>query len=206
MKQLTKMICGLSFSGLFLMIFVGTHQIVFAQASTINTNERVIEICDRTLAVQKEILRQVNDGTFAPDKPCNEVTDQDFQKVTEMYLRNKLEEIQPQDFERLTALEIVDISNNELRTLPDGFLLNAPALTRFDASHNALEAFPNGFLENSSALEWFSATKNALEAFPDDFLLNAPDLVWFYIGENPVRTKTTLQEEYPDLYERFFIR
>ena len=206
MKQFKKMICGLSFSGLFLMIFFETHQIVFAQAPTININEEVTGICDRTPAAQKEILRQVNDGTFAPDKSCDKVTDQDFQKVTEMYLRNKLEEIQPQDFEGLTALRIVDISRNDLRTFPDGFLVNAPALIRFNASHNALEAFPDDFLANSSALEWFSAAENALEALPNRFLANAPDLVWFYIGENPVRTKTTLQEEYPDLYERFFIR
>ena len=117
-------------------------------------------ICDRTPEVQKEILRQID------KEICDDVTDEDLQEVTEMLLNNKgLEEIRPQDFDGLITLQIVDILNNHIKALPDGFLSHAPVLERLDASHNELRSFLDGFLSHTLVLKDFNASNNQLESF-----------------------------------------
>lgn len=119
-----------------------------------------VGICDRTPEVQKEILRQID------KEVCDDVEDEDLQEVTEMLLNNKdLEEIRPQDFDGLVALQIVDISNNHIKALPDGFLSHVPVLEKLDVSHNELRSFPDGFLSHAPVLKDFNASSNQLGLF-----------------------------------------
>ncbi|XP_069596701.1 leucine-rich repeat-containing protein 25 isoform X2 [Ranitomeya imitator] len=63
-------------------------------------------------------------------------------------------------------VSILDLSNNKIKVLPDGFLSNAIKLKVVHLQNNNLEGLPQTFLKNSSNLQVLSLEGNQLSTIP----------------------------------------
>ncbi len=73
-------------------------------------------VCDRTLEVQKAILKQLLHRT-----DCAEVSDEDLSIIRVLDLHNRnIITLQFDDFSGLTSLEWLSLSYNKLSSLPEG--------------------------------------------------------------------------------------
>ncbi|XP_077111002.1 uncharacterized protein LOC143766858 isoform X1 [Ranitomeya variabilis] len=61
----------------------------------------------------------------------------------------------------------LDLSNNKIKVLPDGFLSNAINLKVVHLQNNSLEGLPETFLKNSSNLQVLSLEGNQLSTIPE---------------------------------------
>ncbi|XP_064353406.1 uncharacterized protein LOC135323607 [Dromaius novaehollandiae] len=72
----------------------------------------------------------------------------------------------PPDARAGPALEVLDLSHNELRRLPDAFLSQARQLRDLFLQHNRLRELPAGFLAAAPALQRLRLEGNPLTAVP----------------------------------------
>jgi hypothetical protein len=90
-----------------------------------------------------------------------------------------------------TGLQVLKISGQQLRSIPEGWLDDCLALRELDLGSNQLQIIPAQLLKNCTALEQLYLKNNKLTAIPADFVVNCKKLVHFdhdniLVTENPV--------------------
>lgn len=96
-----------------------------------------------------------------------------------VYGGNQLKELPP-TITRMQTLEDLDLSNNQLRLLPDNFFLFS--LISLNLSHNQLDYIPKS-IARCTRLKSLNLSKNHLTCLPSD-LMNLHQLELFDISEN----------------------
>ena len=106
-----------------------------AQAQTI------VNICDRTDAVETELLRRIPDTN-----DCAAVTDQMLASITSiLHLSDDgITSLKANDFAGLTTVTGINMPRNNLTSLPAGVFNDLPALTNIDLNNNSLSILPEG--------------------------------------------------------------
>ena len=129
-----------------------------AQAQTI------VNICDRTTAVQDSILASVQVRT----NKCAEVTDSMLAGITHLNLSYRgITALQAGDFAGLTAMTSLSLNGNSLTTLPAGIFSDLTALNVLDLSRNLLtkDLQPTVF-SGLTALRTLNLNNNRMSELP----------------------------------------
>ena len=123
-------------------------------------------ICPRTPQVQNAILNALPDINR-----CEDVTEDDLAKITAPLIITSfpdLTELLPGDFDGLSSLQRLDLSDNQLTELPDDIFSALIALITLDLSDNQLTELQNDVFSALLALTTLDLSGNQLTELPDD--------------------------------------
>ena len=122
---------------------------------------QTVDICDRTPQVRDEILLELE----ASD--CATVTAAQLATISKLcftdmrstnfdcrstYSRNPLVSLKPSDFDGLTGLQGLILSDNQLTALPDGVFDGLTSLVELSLYDNQLTALPEGLFDGLTSL------------------------------------------------------
>ena len=127
------------------------------------TVEEPAGICGRTLAVQTKILERISGVS-----DCAAVTDTHLAAIdgTLSITRRGLTSLKAGDFDGLTALPSLYLSNNNLTALPSGLFDENTALTGLWLGDNRLASLPSGIFDENTALTTLWLQNNFLASLP----------------------------------------
>jgi len=125
----------------------------------------------------------------ATGKPTGEITKADLEKVTVLYLNNKQLTELPKGLEKLTQLERLTLSNNQLTDVKGLKKLNQ--LTWLELNGNKLTSVKG--LENLTKLTYLDLVNNKLTELPEG-LEKLTQLKSLYLHRNPDLTKAQIDE------------
>ena len=132
----------------------GVHPLVLT-LSTDGSDNSITPITDRTQEVQDEILEKVQRIESDVDS-IEDVTNEHLAKITErLFLHNKgITSLKDGDFSGMPSLQEIDLSLNELNSLPSGIFDDLPSLMNLLLIGNNLtyEGLPDGVFEGLSSL------------------------------------------------------
>ena len=123
-------------------------------------------ICPRTPQVQNAILNALPDI----DR-CENVMEDDLAKITGPLIITsfpELTELRAGDFDGLSSLQRLDLSDNQLTELPQDIFSALLALTILDLSDNQLTELPDEIFSALLALTTLDLSDNQLTALPQD--------------------------------------
>ena len=131
-------------------------------------------ICGRTEQVRDKILLTVlkaNSGNILwelpADSDCASVSESDLFSITSLRLwYEDITELQPGDFQGLSNLAYLGLSNNDLTELPAGVFSGLSNLEELDLSENDLTELPAGVFSGLSNLEELNLSENELTELP----------------------------------------
>ena len=109
----------------------------------------VLSVCDRTPAVRDAIMGLV------PVSACGDVTGEHLSTINTLHLNGaSLTELKADDLSGLTGLIELNLQDNQLSSLPDGFFDDLTALSWLDLGFNQLTSIPSELftLSNLSSL------------------------------------------------------
>ena len=111
-------------------------------------------ICDRTQAIYEAIVARINAATPSPGVMCNTVTDAQLLTITSLDLSTQSITnltLELGDFDLLTGLTTLNLSDTGLSTLPEGIFSGLSALTTLNLSDNAFTVLPDGIFSDLDA-------------------------------------------------------
>nr|ABB21074.1 variable lymphocyte receptor A [Eptatretus burgeri] len=79
---------------------------------------------------------------------------------------NKLRELEPTAFHRLTKLRLLYLNDNQLKSLPEGVFDKLTKLTRLDLDYNQLKRVPDGVFDKLTNLKELWLQNNQLQSLP----------------------------------------
>jgi len=119
-------------------------------------------------------------------------------------------------FNRIRALglenkiHVLDLSNNQLRTLPEGLFQGLTALEWLDLWNNQLSTLPEGLFQGLTALEWLDLSGNQLSTLPEGLFQGLETLQRLYLSENQlidlpagIFNNLILDQDHPRLENNF---
>ncbi len=131
------------------------------------TRDGAADVCSRTAQVRDAILAAIS-GVDA----CADVSEAHLSGITELDLSgdenvsNHISSLKKGDFDGLTALETLNLYNNQLRGLPAGIFSNLTALESLDLSYNNLRHLSGDVFSGLTALRDLSLGGNNLGTLP----------------------------------------
>ena len=139
-------------------------------------------VCDRTLQVRDEILRQISGVS-----DCAEVTDDDLSGVSRVLSLSSrdIATLNADDFSGLGNLRELDLWRNQLSTLPAGVFSSLGNLTRLLLGENRLSTLPADVFSGLGNLEYLSLWNNRLTALPADVFSGLGNLEALWLLANP---------------------
>ena len=136
-------------------------------------------ICDRTAQVRDKLLEAT--GVTA----CGQVTPGQLAAVTLLDLRRTgIHDLQAQDFNGLSSLTGLSLSENQLTTVPEGIFTGLSSLERLEMAGNALSSLPEGVFGKLSRLTWLDLGSNALTALPEGIFSGLANLETLWMNGN----------------------
>ena len=143
-----------------------------------------VSVCDRTPQVRDAIVAALPNVS-----DCADVTAADLASITDLNLSTPFPEpnitaLKANDFNGLTALERLDLSGNELSSLPDGIFDDLTALTVIDLSWNNLSSLPVGIFDDLIALTHLILPQNGLSSLPDGIFDKLTALIYLHLSDN----------------------
>ena len=147
----------------------------------VNDDDTAAGICPRTPEVRDALLALIS-GVSG----CADVTDAQLAAITgPLKLSSQsIDELAAGDFAGLTALETLNLFNNELTALPDDVFAGLTALETLNLGHNELTALPDNVFAGLTALKVLYLNDNKLTALPDDVFAGLTSLEFLYLGKN----------------------
>ena len=124
-----------------------------AQAQTTN-------ICGRTQQVWFAILAELDETN------CGSVSVADLATVTSMSLSTGITSLRSGDFSGLTALTVLDLSNNQLGNLPEDIFSDLTGLRDLYLDNNQLSNLPAGVFSGLTTLATLILNNNAVNPMP----------------------------------------
>ena len=113
----------------------------------------------------------------------------DFQGLANLQLlnltRNALKTLPENVLDGLTELDTLYLADNSLTALPNGVFNDLVDLTNLQLGINSLTALPDGVFDNLDELELLSLSRNELTELPDGIFDDLEDLelLWLYSNE-----------------------
>ena len=152
--------------------------------ATVTVFDPAAGICGRTKAVRDELVNVIGVTT------CADVTDAHLAAITRtLDLHNKgITALAAGDFDGLTALTELSLSDNSLTTLPDDVFDELTELTLLSLVDNSLSTLDDGVFDNNTALGQLFLTDNSLETLPDDVFDNNIVLWNLWLDNNSLST------------------
>ena len=136
-------------------------------------------ICDRTAQVRDKLLEAT--GVTA----CGQVTPGQLAAVTLLDLRRTgIHDLQARDFNGLSSLTGLSLSENQLTTVPEGIFTGLSSLERLEMAGNALSSLPEGVFAKLSRLTWLDLGSNALTALPEGIFSGLASLETLWMNGN----------------------
>ena len=154
----------------------------------------MISVCDRTPQVRNAILGVVRDviwgGTGISE--CSAVTEAHLAAITRLdldrggyYSRHiSITGLQRGDFDGLTNLRTLYLSNNQFSALPDGLFDHLTNLTVVTLNNNQLSSLPAGLLDNLTNLPVIHLNDNQLSSLPDGLFDNLTKVTEIHLDDN----------------------
>ena len=120
-------------------------------------------ICDRTQQVQDAIVAAVSGKTT-----CGAITTTDLAGITSLSVTNdsSLTALKTGDFDGLTGLTTLYLTNNGLTSLPAGVFDELSSLTELNLSGNDLSSLPAGVFDKLTSLTKLQLNVNGLSSLP----------------------------------------
>jgi len=100
--------------------------------------------------------------------------------------------VEQKDFSGIMKLETLDLSGNEIESIPEDTLHENKDLVDFFVNNNNLKSLPVNLLSNAPLFQRFMASNNSLEVLEGDLFRNTPHLKILTLDNNK------LQKIYPD--------
>ena len=153
------------------------------------TRDSAADVCSRTAQVRDAILAEIS-GVDA----CADVTKTHLSGITELGLSgdenvsNHISSLKTGDFDGLTALETLNLRNNQLRGLPAGVFSNLTALEYLDLSYNKLRHLSGDVFSGLSALRDLGLGGNNLGTLPANLFSGLTALRDLGLGGNDLGT------------------
>lgn len=82
---------------------------------------------------------------------------------------NEIESVPSDVFYELNMLEEIILDKNAIKLLDENLLLENKKLTKFSAENNAIEVLPRGLFRNNLAISWISFIRNQLKIVEINF-------------------------------------
>ena len=143
-------------------------------------------VCDRTPRVRDEIVLSAEAGD-----DCASVADDDLREIDELRVRGpdagagrRPTTLKVRDFDGLAALQLLDLSGNQLDSLPEGVFGGLAVLRVLDLGGNRLESLPEGAFGGLDALEELDLSQNAIAALAEGALAGLGRLRRIDVGGN----------------------
>ncbi len=142
--------------------------------ATVTINEGV---CDRTAQVR---------DTLRDAAPCSAVSIEDLAERSSLILADQgINSLQSLDFLGLPGLDMLDLNDNNLQTLPTGLFLGLENLLDLRLDGNALTELDGGVFGDLFALQRLRLEGNLLAELPDGLFHRVPHLVELQLQDNP---------------------
>ncbi len=119
---------------------------------------------------------------------CASVTAEQLAAITSLDLGSGIIALKADDFSGLSALTSLDLSNNQLSTLPAGAFTGLSALTELRLDRNQLSTLPAGAFTGLSALTELDLGENQLSALSAGAFTGLSVLTELYLHSNQLST------------------
>ncbi len=169
-----------------------TAELMFNVISTVS---QIKNICGRTQQVRDAILERINEIFNAVT--CDAVTEVHLESITgiraPLDLRDKgITSLQADDFDGLSRLTDLYLSNNDLSSLPADLFDGLSRLNVLELESNDLSSLPAGLFDGLSNLSSLSLNENRLTTLHEDLFDGLSNLHVLRMNHNRL---TTLHEE-----------
>jgi len=134
--------------------------------------QTIVPICDRTDAVEAEILRAIGG-----EVTCNAVTSEQLARVTTLDLgADLITTLQSGDFAGLTNLQELDLNFNNLESLPGNVFASLTNLQSLDLYRNDLRSLPGNVFAGLTNLQSLDLSRNDLTSLPGNVFASLTNL------------------------------
>jgi len=83
---------------------------------------------------------------------------------------------------------LLDLSSNQLQTLPNNIFDNRGNLQALRLDNNQLQTLPNNIFDNLGKLQWLWFYNNQLQTLPNNIFNNLGNLQWLWLKNNHLQT------------------
>ncbi len=137
-------------------------------------------VCNRTTQVKNIIVKTLK-------KECNQINIEDLKLIKTFsydYDRN-LTNLQPNDFEGLTELEKISITNTKITTLPARIFKDNKQIVKLQLGYNAITSLPEDIFQGLGSLQQVSLVYNNLTSISDKLFKDLVNLKSISLHTNP---------------------
>ena len=155
--------------------------LTFNKLSIRSLRVTVAGICDRTRQVRDAIVAQTLGKT-----DCADITKEDLEAITTLSVtgQSSLTTLKAGDFDGLTEVTTLNLSDNGLSSLPKGVFDKLTKLTTLNLSDNRLSSLPKGVFDKLTALTMLDLNTNRLSSLPEGIFDKLTALTTLYLNDN----------------------
>ena len=171
---------SVSSAGLLLLVAAASALVISTTTTPASAQES--GICSRTQQVQDVILDRLSGVT-----DCADVTSDNLASITgHLNLSNRLiASLNPGDFDGLSGVTRVSLSDNFLLTVPSGlFAPMASGMTRIDILRNSITLLPADAFSGMTSLAWLDLRGNRMETLPAGLFSGLASLTRLNLSSN----------------------
>jgi len=118
------------------------------------------------------------------DNICQRVESLKIHLVRLDLSHNQLQTLPNNIFDRLVNLQSLSLYSNQLNTLPNNIFDNLGNLQSLSLFNNQLQTLPNNIFDNLGNLQWLYLSNNQLQTLPNNIFDNLGNLQVLYLHHN----------------------
>lgn len=171
-----------------------------AGQTTLVSATAFLPVCERTEAVQKEILEE------SDKEDCANVTKEDLQAIVSFSLyRKKVASLKVGDFSGFSSLEWLFLSSNQLKTLPENIFAGLSTLEKLSLASNQLTSLPINIFAGLDSLEELVLSINPFSSLSPNLFSSLSSLKTLHLFRVSLseENKTQLEEALPNVRIRY---
>ena len=145
--------------------------------------EPLVSVCDRTLQIRDEIIRQVGKDD------CAEINAEDLAGITEMFLEgSNVSSLLEGDFNNLTNLQELALWESNVSTLSSGIFSGLTNLRSLNLGYNELSNLPSSIFSRLTNLQALYLGGNNISNLPSDIFSRLTNLQELNLHFNELST------------------